>query len=186
MTGDQGGPGINRCYLHLPKNNLYRYFIIFVLFVACLCPETSFSQQKQINALRLKLRLDSARIFRPRKVMLLLSLDRRNTFLETKGNANTPVDLAGVKVGLTLHNQHKTGIGYYSFRHTTTKITYPNGQTQTIGYKFNYFTAFYEYYFIHTHRWDLGIPFEVGMGRYSSVGLEPPSMFILSPCAGFH
>ncbi len=129
-----------------------------------------YAQQRKIDALRLQLRKDSAYIFRPRRLKMLLSLDQRNTFLETSGNVNTPVDLGGIKAGVTVFNQHKTGVGYYSIRNSTVRISQAGSQPLTIGFKFSYFTVFYEYYFIHTRTWDVGIPFEVGLGSYRTIG----------------
>lgn len=43
-----------------------------------------------------------------------------------------------------------------------------NGPVEEVNLRFGYITGFYEYLFIHTRRWDIGIPIELGMGGYDA------------------
>jgi len=104
------------------------------------------------------LKKDSAHIYRFRKLMPLLSLDQRNTFLETSASSNTPVNFRGIKLGATVFERHKTGIGGYTINNSKARISRINGQPVDLNFTFNYFTVFYEYYFIHTKWWDIGVP----------------------------
>lgn len=106
------------------------------------------------------------RVYRFRKLMPLLSFDQRNTFLETNNNYNTPVSLRGVKLGATIMERHRTGLGVYQVMHKRRHLYKVNGLPANLDFDFRYLTLFYEYYFVYTKRWDVGIPFEIGAGRY--------------------
>jgi hypothetical protein len=152
------------------RKYLFRYYPFLLFFIFLSGTVSGYGQQKSASAIRAKFRKDSAYIYRPKKVMMLLSLDQRNTFLETSGNVNTPVDLGGIKVGLKIFDRHRTGLGYYAIRHSTAKVSVNGGAPLDVGFHFSYFTMFYEYYFIHTPRWDMGVPFEIGLGKYKTLG----------------
>lgn len=137
-----------------------------MILVCCFLVPCARAQQDHIDSLRTQLRADSARIYRFRKLMPLLSFDQRNTFLETSSNDNTPVNLRGVKLGATIMERHRTGVGVYKVLRPRLHLNWVNGVNTDLNFDFRYLTVFYEYYFIYTRRWDVGIPFEVGTGRY--------------------
>lgn len=139
------------------------------IFVIILLGQGVLAQKKQIvDSLKNQLRRDSARIYRPKKVLPLISLDQRNTFLETSASRNTPVNLQGVRLGVTLHQLSRTGIGVYRIKDSRTRLKRINGQPADVEFRFNYLMAFYEYYFIHSKYWNLGMPLELGVGRYTA------------------
>lgn len=125
-----------------------------------------FGQSALRDSLFADLSRDSARIYRFRKLMPLLSFDFRNTFLETSERHNTPVNVRGIRLGATIMERHRTGIGMYQVQPKRRHINRVNGNPADFDFRFNYLTVFYEYYFVYTPRWDVGIPFEVGAGRY--------------------
>lgn len=134
------------------------------LFVAA----AGYAQPGRIDTLRAQLHRDSVRIYRFRKLMPLLSFDQRNTFLETSANDNTPVNLRGIKLGATIMERHRTGAGAYQVLQKRRRLNKVNGQPANIDFDFRYLTVFYEYYFVYTKRWDVGVPFEIGAGRYKA------------------
>jgi len=144
------------------------------LFFSCMSAQYLFAQPAVDTALlTAKLKKDSARIYRPRPVQLLLSLDQRNTFWETSASRNTPVDMQGVKVGLKLHSRHRGGVGIYRITDARSqKAKREAGEPVEVSFRFNYLTVFYEYYFIHTRKWDVGLPLEAGIGRYKALEIQ--------------
>jgi hypothetical protein len=137
--------------------------VIIMMFLA----HCSFAQKNKVfDSLRAQLSKDSARIYRPKKVLPLVSLDQRNTFLETSASRNTPVNLQGIRFGVTLHQISRTGIGIYRIQDSRARIKRINGQPVDVEFRFNYLMAFYEYYFIHSKYWNLGLPLELGVGKY--------------------
>ena len=127
-----------------------------------------YAQPGRIDTLRAQLRCDSMRIYRFRKLMPLLSFDQRNTFLETIADDNTPVNVRGVKLGATIRERHRTGVGGYQVLEKRRHLERVNGVPVNIDFDFRYLTVFYEYYFVYTKRWDIGVPFEIGAGRYKA------------------
>ncbi|MBX2907034.1 MAG: hypothetical protein KF744_13400 [Taibaiella sp.] len=100
--------------------------------------------------------------------MPLLSFDQRYTFLETSINDNTPVNFRGIKLGATIMERHRTGIGVYNVLQQRLHLRWVNGVNTNLNFDLRYITVFYEYYFVYTKRWDVGIPFEIGAGRYGA------------------
>lgn len=144
---------------------MYLFRSCFTLVVS-LAITNACAQQGRIDTLRQRLCRDSMRIYRFRKLMPLLSFDQRNTFLETSANSNTPVNLRGVKLGATIMERHRTGFGTYQVLQKRRHLNRVNGLPANLNFDFRYLTVFYEYYFVYTKHWDVGIPFEIGAGRY--------------------
>lgn len=144
-------------------------FLVFLLLFGI--STAAIAQRKKIDSLTLKFKADSTHIYRPRKLIGLVALDQRNTFVKTSPDINTAVFLRGLKLGATIYQRHKTGFGIYRLRNSTAHFSQLNGQVKNVDFTFNYFTIFYEYYFIHTKTWDIGVPIEAGIGRYKF--LEP-------------
>lgn len=164
----------------LQRMGFYRYIPV-MLGGMLLTQSVSAQSITAYDSLRLQLSKDSAHIYRPRKVQLLLSLDQRNTFLETSANVNTPVNLQGIRAGLTIHKRQRTGLGIYRVRDSRARISRVNGRPVDVEFRFNYLTGFYEYYFIHTKRWDVGVPVEGGIGRYRATDTSVNRKGILFP-----
>jgi hypothetical protein len=137
----------------------------------------TFAQSSTVDALKQQLRKDSARIYHSRELQLLLSLDQRNTFIQTPQSNNTPFDLRGIKAGVVLMGRHKMGVGVYNIRDPKAHIRrLDNGPEEEIDLKFGYITGFYEYLFVHTRRWDIGIPIELGIGGYDAPKVDSASL----------
>ncbi len=166
------------------KMNILRVAVAFLwVFVMSVCAIDAYGQSKQLDSagLQQKLQRDSAYIFRFRKVQVLLSLDRRSTFLETAAHDNTPVHMNGLKMGLTLMERHRTGIGFYQIDRSGKQVTKVNGVKVPLDFNFSYIALFYEYYLIHTRLWDIGVPFEIGAGRYYATDVVEEKKGVLFP-----
>jgi hypothetical protein len=112
---------------------------------------------------------DSAHIYRYRPVQLLIALDFRQTYIGTPHNEDIPISLRGIKVGLIIHDRHRTGLGY-SVIHNANLNDHTGAP---IHLKYHAFSVFYEYYYLDTRHWSLGTPVEVGIGRYTVEGQDP-------------
>ena len=151
-----------------------RLYLFFIVLLHMTMPDAVRAQATRADSLRLQLHADSAHIYRHKKVHMLLSLDQRNSFLETTDNSNTPVDINGIKLGVVMNDRHKTGIGIYSIRDRSRHISRRMGEPADLDFSFRYITVFYEYLFIYSRHWDIGIPFEAGYGRYTAFGPTNP------------
>lgn len=152
-----------------------------VLVVTLLGHFASAQKAGIVDSLRTQLLKDSARIYRPKKVLPLISLDQRNTFLETSSSRNTPVNLQGIRAGVTIRQISRTGVGIYRIQDSRTRIKRMNGLPVDVEFRFNYLMAFYEYYFIHSKYWNLGMPLEIGAGRYTATDTTVNRKGILYP-----
>src|SRR4051812_40989064 len=123
------------------------------------------SKKEKLDSLRTKLSVDSAHIYRFKKVKFLLAIDTRNSFIHT--NTKASVNFNGFQLGVVLNEKHNVGFGFYSMSHV--QKTHPIiDQQKTININLNmgYATIFYEYQFINTKRWEIGVPLEIGSGSY--------------------
>jgi hypothetical protein len=137
-------------------------FCLFFFFEAARC-------QSKLDSLQRKLKLDSSWIYRPRAVFPLGAIDQRNSFLHTSRSTNSPVNIWGAKVGVTLYDRHNVGIGGYSVQSSSQRFIVRDNATIDQKLTFQYLTVFYEYSFIETKRWEVGIPIEAGYGFYRTV-----------------
>lgn len=103
-------------------------------------------------------------------MLLRLGTDQRSTFLRTSKYVNTPVETRGIQLGVVLHGRHSVGLGFYNLRSTSEHIEKINGEDVNVFLNFRYLTAYYEYFFIKTRWWRIGIQVEAGIGMYSVDG----------------
>ncbi|HXB40508.1 MAG TPA: hypothetical protein VNZ49_08195 [Bacteroidia bacterium] len=146
------------------RNTLYSLLFISLFLSGT---DTIFAQTKQVklDSLYKQFKKDSTWIYRPRKVFPLVAIDQRNSFLKT-GNTNSPVNIWGAKAGITLFDRHNMGIGGYSIQNSSTRQRIRDNATIDQNLTFQYLTVFYEYSFIETKWWEVGIPVEAGYGFY--------------------
>ncbi|HWY11433.1 MAG TPA: hypothetical protein VN026_08915 [Bacteroidia bacterium] len=144
------------------------FFTIFSFLII----QYSLGQSKQFkfDSLYQRLKKDSSWIYRPRKVFPLVAIDQRNSFLRTSRTVNSPVNIWGVKGGVTLFDRHNIGIGGYSIQNSSQRIRQRDGAQIKQNLTFQYLTVFYEYSFIETRWWEIGIPIEAGYGVYKVTG----------------
>ncbi|HXB41760.1 MAG TPA: hypothetical protein VNZ49_14565 [Bacteroidia bacterium] len=123
------------------------------------------SKQQQIDSLRAGLTADSAHLYRYKKVKFLLAIDTRNSFIHT--DKKIAVNVNGFQIGMVYKDHHNIALGFYSVLNTQTKqIQGDNQKKVNINLKIGYATLFYEYIFLDTKRWEIGIPIEIGHGNY--------------------
>ncbi len=142
-----------------------KYFFTLFLFLIL---KFSLGQAKQfkLDSMHQQLKKDSLWIYRPRKVFPLVAIDQRNSFLRTSPTVNSPVNIWGVKAGVTLFDRHNLGIGAYSIQNSSKHTRRRDGNQINQNLIFQYATVFYEYSFIETRWWEIGIPVEAGYGIY--------------------
>jgi hypothetical protein len=141
------------------------YFFCFIFFFSC-----SFCQNRQEkkDSLKKQLLLDSARIYRKRIVFPMVAADIRNSAL-TLTTSNVFVRVWGAKAGVRLFENHRLGIGGYSIRHSSIGIFPLDNAGVEQNLTFQYLTGFYEYSFINSRWWEIGVPIEAGGGYYKLV-----------------
>jgi hypothetical protein len=135
------------------------FTISLCLFLSCfLCAQ---NKAFKLDSLRDKFIKDSTWIFRPKNVFPLLASDQRNSYIKGK-----PVNIWGIKAGVTLYDRHNVGLGGYSITNSSKHFIARIDKTVMQTTQLQYLTAFYEYSFIERRWWEVGIPVEVGGGYY--------------------
>lgn len=140
-----------------------------VLLVLFLVPTFLISQidslkRTKIDSLRASLRKDSTRIYRFQKVRPYLGLDNRNSFIN-----NAPVNLRGIQLGLVLFGRHTIGFGLYGITQKSSKAVATKSGTVSVNrtLRLNYLTIFYQYAIIDRRYFEIDIPIEAGLGKYT-------------------
>jgi len=147
-------------------------YSFFVLLLVIAQPVFSQLKQFKLDSLHQKFKKDSTWIFRPKKVFPLVTLDQRNSFLHTAPNSNSPVNIWGAKGGVTLLDRHNLGIGGYSIQNASKRPRPKDGGQTNQNLTFQYLTVFYEYSFVNTRWWEIGIPVEAGFGFYKTINTD--------------
>lgn len=127
---------------------------------------TQLHAQSKYDSLKVKLRNDSLKIFKPRIFRLQIALDNRNTFIRKE-----PVDMRGFAVGFMLFDRFKYGIGLYSIHNIYKGISNVKG-IEVFGIRdlrMNYVTWYFDYVFINRRFWEISLPTEAGVGNYNLV-----------------
>jgi len=148
-------------------SNKYKNALLKTILVLCLCVLSKPLVQAQTKAakldtLRQQFIKDSTWIFRPKHVFPLLASDQRNSFIGGK-----PVNIWGVKAGVTVYDRHNMGLGVYSVTNATQRYVAKLDRTINQKTSLQYLTTFYEYSFIETRWWEIGVPVEIGVGKYN-------------------
>ena len=128
----------------------------------------------KLDSLRNKFIKDSTWIFRPKKVFPLLASDQRNSYINGK-----PVNIWGIKAGVTLYDRHNVGLGGYSVTNSTSRYVARIDKTINQKTQLQYLTAFYEYSFIERRWWEVGVPVEIGGGVYNITSTDAATGKIL-------
>lgn len=126
------------------------------------------SKQFKLDSLKQQFKNDSAWIYRPKRIFPLVAIDQRNTFLKTSRTTISPVNMWGAKAGVTLFDRHNLGIGVYQIQNISQRTRPRDGAQINQNLTFQYATVFYEYSFIETRWWEIGIPVEAGYGIYKT------------------
>jgi len=164
----------------MAKNKVYRIFLIMCLCVFSIPLAQAQNKAFKLDSLRKKFIQDSTWIFRPKNVFPLLASDQRNSYIKGR-----PVNIWGVKAGVTLFDRHNVGLGGYSVTNSTSRYVARLDKTINYNTDLKYLTAFYEYSFIDKRWWELGIPVEIGGGYYNITSKDATTNVALPARKGF-
>lgn len=147
--------------------------IFFSLFFTTLCCAQDTIKQHKVDSLNLKLKKDSAHIYRFKKVRPFFSLDNRNSFIK-----DAPVNVQGLQLGMVFKDRHTFGFGLYSIRaNSHQNVVKKSDATTTIDanrtLSLNYLTIFYQYAILDYHYFELDMPLELGLGGYEVKLVDP-------------
>lgn len=163
-------PDIN---LNMKKTSVI--WLLVLIFTFFLTPIFTKAQKQskadRLDSLKLKFRKDSARIYRFQKFRFRLALDQRNSWIKnTKANKVVPVSINGLQIGGILYERHTVGFGLYNIASFSTKAVKLTDNTNSIRFAelyMRYYTLFYEYAIICKKYFEIDIPIEIGLGRYT-------------------
>jgi len=144
------------------KDALRNYFFVSCMFTISTTLLQAQSKALKLDSLRQQFVKDSTWIFRPKHVFPLLASDQRNSFIGGK-----PVNIWGIKAGVTLYDRHNMGLGGYSVTNATQRYVARLDRTINQNTTLQYVTTFYEYSFIERRWWEVGVPIEIGVGKYN-------------------
>ena len=139
---------------------------LFIFLALILSGASTFSQNHTAkDSLKEKLKKDSAWLFRYRKIVPLLALDNRNTFIQR----GVPVNIYGAQLGIVIHEKHSLALGGYLIRGEARRVTQKGdkNKTEKVEIDLKYLTLFYQYNFIHTRWFEIGVPLEAGLGQFT-------------------
>lgn len=147
--------------LKLSKHLIFIFFGVMTHIISY--GQIDFKHQK-IDSLNLKLKKDSAHIFRFKKVRPFAAIDNRNSFIK-----DAPVNVKGFQFGVILKEKHTLGFGVYSLQNSSKqRVTAKNEKNiaakRTLS--LNYLTLFYQYVIIDKRFFELDLPLEIGLGKY--------------------
>jgi hypothetical protein len=172
--------------MNLPLTlNKYRNVFLKTLLVLSLSllPKPLLQAQNKafkLDSLKQQFIKDSTWIFRPKHVFPLLASDQRNSFINGK-----PVNIWGIKAGVTLYDRHNMGLGGYSVTNSTQRYVARLDRTINQNTTLQYLTTFYEYSFIETRWWEVGVPVEIGIGKYNISSTDANTGRVLPSRKGF-
>src|ERR1700761_4342272 len=100
----------------MAKNKVYKIFLIMCVCVFLMPLAQAQNKAFKLDSLRKKFIQDSTWIFRPKNIFPLLASDQRNSYIKGR-----PVNIWGVKAGVTLFDRHNVGLGGYSVTNSTSR-----------------------------------------------------------------
>lgn len=147
---------------------------LLLLLFLCGGMHTAFAQlskQQKLDSLKTKFEKDSAYMYRYKKVKMLLALDTRNSFVSS--GKKVSVDVKGIQLGIVIDDHHNLAAGFYSVLGLPEKkVTDESNNQYTLKLQMGYATLFYEYIFLDTKRWEIGVPLELGGGSYHTTATD--------------
>jgi hypothetical protein len=138
----------------------FYYLIVCMLLAGSLCAQNEITKKRKLDSLAEKLRNDSLRTYRFKKLRPYGNIDNRNAFIRN------PASIGGFQLGVIVNEYHTFGGGIYRLNPTTEKDALIRN-----GYRMNglrYVTIFYEYFLLNKRFVEIDLPFELGIGRYDA------------------
>jgi hypothetical protein len=137
------------------------FIIITILFGGIVAAQ---SNQQQMDVLHAQFTKDSTKIYKTKKILPLLAIDQRTSFIN-----QTKVSINGFQLGIALNEKHNFGLGFYRItdntRHSRVVADKTNKYNQTLN--LSYATLFYYYPFFDKRFLEVGVSAEVGGGYYN-------------------
>jgi hypothetical protein len=154
---------LSRCFCRL--------LLLFFLFGGMQLTFAQLSKRQKLDSLKAKFQQDSARMYRYKKLKLLAAIDTRNSFVSS--GQKVSVDVKGVQIGVVINEHHNLAAGFYSVLGLPEKkVTDESNNQYTLKLQMGYATLFYEYIFLDSKRWEIGIPLEIGGGSYHTTATD--------------
>lgn len=145
------------------KVSIHILFFFYLAYPGFVYGQNSI-QHHRIDSLTTKFKIDSAHIYRFKKVRPYASLDNRNSFIK-----DAAVNVKGFQLGTILREKHTLGFGLYSLQNSSKQKFTTKNEKNIIAKRnltLNYLTLFYQYVIIDTRFFELDVPLEVGLGGY--------------------
>lgn len=103
--------------------------------------------------------------FRSGEAKVLVGFDSRRSFISRRD-----VKVFGLRAGVDVQNKARLGFGMYFLRSPFYRTFFwenPAGEVDTLlsQLNFNYMTVFFEPVVLTTKRWEMSLPFHVGIGE---------------------
>ena len=166
---------INHCDKHhcdiKIKYSIYKQvksglLLLLVLFQNDLFPQSLLDTEvKQRDSLKIKLKTDSAYIYRFQKLRPYVNLDQRNSFIK-----DAPINVNGFQLGILIKEKHVIGTGGYAI----TANSQQKVKTRTVKnvdvekeLELKYLTLFYQYVAIDRRYLELDLQAEFGLGKFN-------------------
>lgn len=159
---------------------MYRFLISFFISIGFITNAQVSRQKLQIDSLTEKLKTDSLHIYHFQKFRLIAAIDNRNSFIKKQA-----VNLYGFQVATVYKEKHTIGLGFYSLsahsKNNSRSKTSDSRNTILTDINLKYMTVFYQPALIDTRYFELDLPFEIGLGKFTINRQDSASGTILKP-----
>jgi hypothetical protein len=156
-------------------------FVIFLILINGISHAQNQLHQQKIDSLRFSLMSDSTKIYHFQTIRPALAIDNRNSFIR-----KNPVNLNGIQFGVVYKEEYQFGIGFYGLSATSKEKavskTIDNHETINQKLKMNYVTFYYQHVLVDKKHFELDLPLEIGLGKFtverndSASGAKLPSI----------
>jgi hypothetical protein len=156
------------------------FFLLITLLITVSCFCQTDENKIKIDTLKAQLKRDSLKIYHFQKIRPTLGIDNRNSFIK-----NNPVNLNGIQIGVVYKENNTFGIGFYSIT-ANSKIkgaakVIDNKSTIVQTLKMGYVTFYYQPALIDKKHFELDLPVEIGLGRFTLNRTDSATGKVLKP-----
>jgi hypothetical protein len=144
--------------------SMKRYIFSIIITIHFVGIVLAQSNQQQMNALYVQFSKDSTKIYKTKKILPLLAIDQRTSFIN-----HTKVSINGFQLGVALNEKHNFGLGFYKITDNTRHSKIVSDQTikYNLTVNLSYATLFYYYPFFDKRFLEVGVSGEIGAGYYN-------------------
>lgn len=144
-------------------------FTLLTFFTLSLFSQST--KQTLLDSLHTKFVKDSIHNYRFKKVRPSFGIDQRNSWIKNERSSKLiPVAINGLQAGVILYEKHTIGIGLYAMNEQSKKAVKLTDNNNVIRYEelfLRYATLYYEYVIFDTRFFEMDLPIEIGLGRYT-------------------